>query len=336
MHKDIKAIFNEEEIIKKAAKIYGFNREDAHFLADAENYVYEFSKDRVSYILKITHTIRRIPEYIMGEMEWLHHLIKGGLSVSRPIPSLKGNYIEEVSDGKGEGGAFLLRVYEKATGHKVEASDWNEELFYQLGKYTGNMHRLTKSYQLSNSAYKRQEWDEEEQLKLRKYVPKDQTIVFQQADKLMDALRQLPKDRDNYGLVHADLHHGNFCWDNGKITMFDFDDVGYNWFVNDISILLYNVLWYPVIPYEDKAAFTEKFMRNFLKGYEEQNKLDLNSLERIPDFLRLRHMLIYGLLHQAFDFDTIGQEEKDMLARFKDEIENQTPITDFNFTALTK
>ncbi|WP_456280015.1 phosphotransferase enzyme family protein [Bacillus sp. K7] len=332
MHKGIKAIFDEEKVLAEASIIYGFTRDQVQFLADAENYVYEFAKDNESYILKITHTIRRSPDYIMGEMEWLHHLAEGGLSVAKPIPSLNGKDVEEVPDGNG--GAFLLRVYEKAPGHKVDESEWNETLFFELGRYTGKMHSLTKSYKLSNPRFKRQEWDEEEQLKLRKYVPEDQTKVFQQADDLMNELRQLPKNRDSYGLVHADLHHGNFNWDHGKITTFDFDDIGYNWFVNDISILLYNVLWYPVVPYENKAAFTEEFMTHFMKGYREENEIAAEWLKKIPDFLRLRHMLIYGLLHQMFDLDSIGEEEKEMLKGFKNDIENQTPITEFDFSKL--
>lgn len=329
MHKDIKAVFEEDKVLAKAGEIYGFTK--FQFIADAENYVYEIVKDNEPYILKITHTIRRTPEYILGEMEWLHHLTKGGLSAAKPIPSLNGRDVEEVPDGKG--GAFLLRVYEKAPGHKVEESDWNGTLFYELGKYTGNMHRLTKSYRPSDPKYKRQEWDEEEQLKLRKYVPADQHLVFERADALMEELRKLPKNPESYGLVHADLHHGNFNWDNGKITAFDFDDIGYNWFVNDISILLYNMLWYPVIPYEDKAAFTGEFMTHFMKGYREENDLDPAWLEKIPDFLRLRHMLIYGLLHQAFDLDSLGDEELEMLKGFRSDIENETPITEYHFSA---
>ncbi|AME06159.1 phosphotransferase enzyme family protein [Bacillus siamensis] len=330
MHKDIKAVFEEDKVLAKAGEIYGFTK--FQFIADAENYVYEIVKDNEPYILKITHTIRRTPEYILGEMEWLHHLTKGGLSAAKPIPSLNDRDVEEVPDGKG--GAFLLRVYEKAPGHKVEESDWNGTLFYELGKYTGHMHRLTKSYRLSDPKYKRQEWDEEEQLKLRKYVAADQHLVFERADALMEELRKLPKNPESYGLVHADLHHGNFNWDNGKITAFDFDDIGYNWFVNDISILLYNMLWYPVIPYEDKAAFTGEFMTHFMKGYREENDLDPVWLEKIPDFLRLRHMLIYGLLHQAFDLDSLGDEELEMLKGFRRDIENETPITEYHFSAF--
>jgi hypothetical protein len=47
-------------------------------------------------------------------------------------------------------------------------------------------------------------------------------------------------------------------------------------------------------------------------------------------------MLIYGLLHQAFDLSTIGEEEKAMLAGFRTDIEQATPITTFDFTKLSR
>lgn len=53
MHKMINAIFNEEKVLAEAAVIYGFKKDRVQFLADAENYVYQFVKDNKSYILKI-------------------------------------------------------------------------------------------------------------------------------------------------------------------------------------------------------------------------------------------------------------------------------------------
>lgn len=87
MHKDIKAIFEEDKVLAEAGEIYGFTK--FQFIADAENYVYEIVKDIEPYILKITHTIRRTPEYILGEMEWLHHLAKGGLSAKKADSFIK-------------------------------------------------------------------------------------------------------------------------------------------------------------------------------------------------------------------------------------------------------
>lgn len=70
MHKEIKNIFHEDQVLAEAAMKYGFSNSQVRFLADAENYVYECIKDNQSYILKITHTIRRSSDYIMGEKEF--------------------------------------------------------------------------------------------------------------------------------------------------------------------------------------------------------------------------------------------------------------------------
>lgn len=91
-----------------------------------------------------------------------------------------------------------------------------------------------------------------------------------------------------------------------------------------------------MIPYEDKAAFAGNFMKQFLKGYREENELGDEWLASISDFLRLRHILLYGLFHQAFDLATIGEEEKAMLASFRSDIEAATPITTFDFTKLSQ
>ncbi len=137
-------------------------------------------------------------------------------------------------------------VYEKAPGRIVEAADWNETLFQTWGEYVGRMHALTQGYRFSGPAYKRQN-----RMKmvtnLRKYVASDQMQVFKKADQLMERIHRLPKSKDCYGLVHTDLHQGNFHWHKGRITAFDFDDIGYNWFMNDIAIILYNVQWYPTV-----------------------------------------------------------------------------------------
>ena len=44
MHKDVKAIYEESKILDEATHLYGVKRSDIHFIADAENYVYELKK----------------------------------------------------------------------------------------------------------------------------------------------------------------------------------------------------------------------------------------------------------------------------------------------------
>ncbi|WP_142505285.1 phosphotransferase enzyme family protein [Melghirimyces algeriensis] len=330
MKQEIRDLFH-KGILSEAAKRHGVSVEQVRFVKDAENYVYEFERNQQPLILRITHTIRRNPNYIMGELEWLNYLADHGLTVSRAVPSMDGNLIEWIPAKEGR---FLAIAYEKAPGKPIGKEDWNESFFQTWGAYVGRMHSLTKQYTLSNPAYKRQEWYEEEQLNLRKYVPEHQTQVMKKTEELMEKLHQLPKGKDSYGLVHADLHQGNFHWDKGKIITFDFDDIGYNWFMNDIAILLYNVQWFPTVPYEDREAFVRHFFTHFMTGYRKENDLDPWWYQYIPDFLRLRHMLLYGLFHQFFDLNDLKDEEANMLKQYRYEIENETPIVNLDFTAI--
>lgn len=142
MKQEIRDQFNERILTDTAAR-YGVSQDQIYFLKDAENYVYEFEKDHRSYILRITHTIRRHPDYIMGELEWLNYLADHGLPVSRAVPSAQGNWIETIPADSGD---FLAVVYEKAPGRIVEAADWNETLFQTWGEYVGRMHALTQGY----------------------------------------------------------------------------------------------------------------------------------------------------------------------------------------------
>jgi len=43
---------------------------------------------------------------------------------------------------------------------------------------------------------------------------------------------------ESYGLVHCDVNPTNFYVNDGQITLFDFDDCAYNWFINDIAVAL--------------------------------------------------------------------------------------------------
>ena len=109
MHKEVKARYDEQMVLKKAALLYHFQPEQVTFLADAENYVYEYTDEKgSSYILKITHTIRRSRTYILGEMDWIRYLSQHGISVAKPVLSARGKDVEAIPDQAG--GAFAESV----------------------------------------------------------------------------------------------------------------------------------------------------------------------------------------------------------------------------------
>lgn len=328
---EIKQQFS-EEILEAATQRYGVERGDLKDLGGFESFVYELSYLDNPSIMKITHSLRRTKHYLMGEVEFLNFLADNNALVARALPSQNGEFVEIIPTAE-EGSYFLVVVFEKAKGRLPDAEDWNADLFEKWGNVLGRIHKIAKEFQLSDLAYKRQEWNEEDQLDIDKYLPHSQTEVFRKVKKLLARIDSLPKDRDSYGLIHGDLHHKNFFLDNGLITAFDFDDVTYNWYISDIALILYFANLFPLKPW-NKEEFPRNFLEPFLKGYRQENQLESVWLGHLPDFLRLNHVFQYVILYQSLDINNLTDAQKKSLERHRKEIETEATIIDFDFMSL--
>ena len=45
-------------------------------------------------------------------------------------------------------------------------------------------------------------------------------------------------DIDRFGLIHADMRLGNLLVDGERVTLLDFDDCGFGWFLYDLAASL--------------------------------------------------------------------------------------------------
>lgn len=74
------------------------------------------------------------------------------------------------------------------------------------------------------------------------YLPKSEIKSWKYWTQLLNTVKQLPSTSDSFGVVHNDIHRGNFMVENGRLTLFDCEDACYTWFVNDISCPLFLLL----------------------------------------------------------------------------------------------
>lgn len=178
------------------------------------------------------------------------------------------------------------------------------QIIEEWGRYLGRMHRLTKAYVPPASAAPRQSWKGDDVVKaaLRALDPKD-CLAFRRMNELLAWLDGLPMDRAGYGLVHADLHAGNFFVQDGVITAFDFDDSCYHWFAYDIVIPLISLNLQESKP----GLFPGPALREpFLKGYLSENALSQTWIDRLELFGKYRAALVYhwikaGMAEGRFD-----------------------------------
>jgi Ser/Thr protein kinase RdoA (MazF antagonist) len=113
--------------------------------------------------------------------------------------------------------------------------------------------------------------------------------------------------------------------------LFDFDGCMYSWFNTDIAVALYYALPCPPSRVEDRRAFAPRFLHHFMTGYLSEHWLDPAWLTYLPDFLKYEQMANYVLYHQTWDMNQLSDPRKQLLARYRQAIENDTPVVEFDF-----
>lgn len=329
MDQRIKDRYN-DSILQEAMRRYGIDKDQIRALDAFESFIYEFKRDSHAYILRIAHSLRRSESLILGEVDWINDLADGGISVARAIPSESGKLVEGIEDQWG--GMFLVTAFVKAQG-QAPWELWTPTLYEKYGELIGRIHTLSKDYQPNQVAWKRPDWNDDLFEFVERYLPESESLAKQKFKDICNYVNTLPKDRESYGLTHQDAHGNNLFVDEmGRITLFDLDECAYNWFINDIAI----VLFYIVQDAEDWRAFTEEFLSHFLRGYVQACPLDVAWLKEIPNFLKIREIELYAVMHRDFDVNNI---EDEWCARFmqdrKSKIEHDVPYIDFDFESLS-
>jgi amicoumacin kinase len=293
-----------DSILQEAMRRYDIAQDHIKPLDAFESFIYEFERGGTGYILRIGHSFRKSEALIQGEVDWINHLAQGGVSVARAISSESGKLVEAIEDGQD--GQFLVTAFVKAQGQKPWLAGWTPARFENYGRLLGKMHALAVDYQ-PVPAWKRPEWDDGSMQFIELYLPESDVAAHQKYRSVLEHIYSLPKDGDAYGLIHQDAHQNNFFMDeNGTLTLFDFDDCVYSWFINDIAIVLFYIsMDAEELGFPTTAAFTRGFMTHFLRGYRQAYPLDNKWLKEIPHFLKLRELELYAVVFRDFEIQDV-------------------------------
>jgi Ser/Thr protein kinase RdoA (MazF antagonist) len=326
----------EQEALNTAARLFGTSQDRLGKFDDYEgcaNLVYHYANEGQPRILRLSCRPDRRVELIQAELHFVEYLAAGGVRVSRPVPSVNGNLIEVIP---ASGIDFIAVSFVKGCGMRVPDNGYRyregvpmQEYFQNWGQTLGQMHRLAKSYQPSSEAIKRPEWHQWEYYSGFPYGER-LPIIQKKYDQLIAELHSLPTDVDSYGLIHNDFNDGNFTvdYDNGDITVFDFDDSCYFWFMYDIACAWEGGIGRAMFrSLAERQDFMARYMEHVLTGYTRENTLSDAWLARLPLFLRLVQM--QELMHFAQYLDEPDDETQSGLRYKVHCIENDLPYLGF-------
>jgi Ser/Thr protein kinase RdoA (MazF antagonist) len=325
----------QERIRDEAAGRYGLQPSDLTELNAFENFVYEaVNPDGVDLILRVSHSARRTLDYTLGEVEFVRYLGAAGIPVSQPILSEAGQFVERIEDSD-PGQYFVVTAFERAEGVVFDDAPplreryWKPQLFRDLGRLFARLHNRAQTYKLSNPRYKRQEWYEYDVVDIDRFAPPEERLVRERTARIIERLKQLPTTPDDYGVIHADLHMHNFCFADGRITAFDFDNCEYAWWVKDIAVIVFYVARGEARGKREEAVAA--FLAPFMEGYRELRRCERAWMEALPDMLALQRSMNYALFHQYRDPALLDEDTLDRWGRFRRDIEADTPVIELDF-----
>jgi len=328
-------------LLPQIARLYAIEPDDLQLYPDydgCQNLVFFYKRDAAHHVLRVSFRNDRPPDQILAELDFIRYLHENGVRVSPPVESLEGRYMEVISSDSYQ---FAVVSFERAPGHRLPDKGYKyrdgasiDEYYLNWGRLLGQMHRLTQNYSPQSPTRRRPQLvDVLANHYIPSYLPPSHGKVRERFQFLLAEVSELPDDKDAYGLIHADFSDGNFCVDytNGNITVFDFDDSAYCWFMYDLADA-----WRSGVGWTMREAdpgkrrdFMDEYFDTLLSGYTREHALPETWLKRLPTFLKLVEM--EGLLSGFRDMSINGCDEEydGAMAYMQKCIEDDIPFLGF-------
>ena len=229
--------------VHKALGLWGLEGANFVFVAGRENRIYKVTHNGNSLALRFKRPGYRDRAELQSELDWLAEMARVGLSVPQPLPSLKGQLIEQV-DGQ------YIDLITWMSGTPLGISRQPLQLldpidtFSRLGAEMAKLHTACDAW-ITPSEFTRCVWDADGLLGKRPVwgrfwenptldAPTRQmfTAFREQAAVAMSELSL------DMGLIHADLVRENVLVNGSDLYFIDFDDGGFGYRLFDVATAL--------------------------------------------------------------------------------------------------
>ena len=232
------------------------------------------------------HTEREIA----SELAWMDALRSAaGVRTPRVLAAPDGRRIVTVTDESTGQQRHCVR-FEFLPGS--QPAEDSVEHFEELGEITARMHRHARQWQRPAS-FVRFQWDHDTafgpEARWGRWQngigigPAEREILGRLDATLASRLRRFGTGPDRYGLVHADTRLANLLVDDGKVSVIDFDDSGFSWYLYDAGTSVSFFEHQPQVP---------ALIDGWLTGYRRVTDLPAGDEAEIWTFILYRRLLL--------------------------------------------
>ncbi len=240
--------------------------------------------------------------YINSELLWLQALAHDTfVAAPQPLANLSGELVTLVQDAGG-------RLLPCSALHWIEGRFYNQGLrvshLERVGAMTARLHNYSESGQFVPSpAFERDRaegldgpkrqfefhpmqtdvrepatyWGE----LVAQYDAAASKMVAAAVEQVWADLGEFGPGNDRFGLIHADIHQGNYLFWHGEIKLLDFNNVGYAHYLFDLAVTLDNLL--------DRADYST-LKAALLQGYQRERDLPAKYQRYLRSLIALRNL----------------------------------------------
>jgi Ser/Thr protein kinase RdoA (MazF antagonist) len=238
---------------------------------------------------------------IASELAWMDALrAEAGVRTPRVLPATDGRRIvSAVDEASGEQRNCVRFEFLPGT----EPVQDSAEHFAELGEITARMHEHARRW-VRPASFTRFHWDYDaafgSQARWGRWqdgigVGTAERAVLGRLDATLRArLAAFGTGAERYGLIHADTRLANLLVDGGKVSVIDFDDSGFSWYLYDAGTSVSFFEHQPQVP---------ELIDNWLSGYRRVSGLPARDEAEIWTFILFRRLLLVAWIgsHTAVD-----------------------------------
>lgn len=256
-------------------------------IGDRGNSIFSFKNTQNQLqILRFTDPMFRSFDEVCGELNFVNYLFNDKVCVAPFLNTLDGKQVYHATTSSGQ---LICSSVAFAEGLEInqESEYWNKTFFNEWGRNLGLIHKSSHRYTANLSTNQRWVWQDEIFIaQAKKLIPAEDKASLEEFAEVTSLCLELPQVASEFGLIHADHAPQNFKYNPAitKITVFDFGNCCYHWFVADLAITLSTIR---------RKLNREEVRDGILQGYTKIRALPKNHDQLIDLFIRLRVIYVY-------------------------------------------
>ena len=259
-------------------------------LSLSENTVFLVEEAGRRLVLRVHRPGYHRVEEIASELAWIAALRASRvLDTPAPVAGIDSRLLRTLSLGGTE---WRVVAFEYMPGRSPEPQEDLNGWFMRLGGISARLHAHARDW-TPPRPFVRKHWTVDTMLgsrghwgdwrEARGLSASGETLLARAASGIGAELARYGTAPDRFGLIHGDLRLANLLVDEDRLSVIDFDDCGFGWFLYDFAA---------AVSFFEDAPTVPALLAAWVEGYRCVSPLSAEDLGVLPALILLRRMLL--------------------------------------------